>query len=68
MLTDIKISPLIQPGTSNATKAPLVDGIANSIAEIHYVRDANGVMKTYLNLILLVKMMLGRFGCYFAFE
>ncbi|CAH8598150.1 unnamed protein product [Schistosoma rodhaini] len=33
--------PHTQPSTSNATTAPSVDGIANSIVEFHYDPDAN---------------------------
>ncbi|CAH8452171.1 unnamed protein product [Schistosoma rodhaini] len=41
MLTDMKVSPPSQPSTANATTAPSVDGVANSIAEFHYDPDAN---------------------------
>ncbi|CAH8580239.1 unnamed protein product [Schistosoma turkestanicum] len=41
MLTDIKISSSTQPSSSDATTAPSVDGIADSIAKFHYDPDAN---------------------------
>ncbi|CAH8429237.1 unnamed protein product, partial [Schistosoma bovis] len=41
MLMETKVTPPLQPSTSNSTTAPSVDGIANSIAEFHYDPDSN---------------------------